>query len=150
MIDVQVDEDARIRLSTRFGEFEADPRNLVWFPAGLPGFEACRWFAVLSSPEAAPLQCLHAVDGTAASFLAVDPRLVLPEYRCTPGEAEAERLRATDPSRLLWLAILSLDPQGRAFANLRAPVVINPETMTGVQLMPHDTCYQLRHPVAIR
>ena len=142
--------DDRIRLSTRFGEFEADPRNLVLFPVGLPGFETCRRFAILTSMLSAPLQCLYAVDGADASFLALDPRLVLPDYRCVPSETDLVRLRCTDPSRLLWLALLSVDQKGSAFANLRAPVVINPEVMVGFQLMPHNTLYPLRHAVSLR
>ena len=50
---------------------------------------------------------------------------------------------------MLWLALLTITEQGSAFANLRAPVVINPETMTGVQVIPQDTVYPLRHPVAL-
>ena len=112
MTELPSTTDERIRLSTRFGEFEADPRHLVTFPQGLPGFEGCRRFAILTSPAAAPLQCLHAVDGVPATFLALDPRLVLPEYRCQLGDTDAVRLQSADPSALLWLALLSFDEHG--------------------------------------
>ena len=141
--------DERIRLRTQFGDFTADASSLVFFPIGLAGFEGCRRFAVLSSAVAAPLQCLHAVDGTAASFLALDPRLVLPAYRCEPNATDMARLRAATPERLLWLSLLCIDGHGHAFANLRAPIVINPDLMVGYQLMPHDTLYPLRHPVTV-
>lgn len=152
MIDsARVATDDRIRLSTRFGAFDADARALVSFPAGLPGFEQCRQFAILSSSDAAPLQCLHAVGGPPASFLALDPRLVLPEYRCVLGVTDRTRLSVGDDvSALLWLSLLIVTEQGTAFANLRAPVVINPATMTGFQVMPQDSVYPLRHPVAVR
>ena len=71
-------DNGRLRIQTRFGEFESDPRNVLHFPVGLPGFEQCRRFVVLSSMAMAPVQCLHAVDGPPASFLVVDPRVVLP------------------------------------------------------------------------
>lgn len=142
--------DDRIQLSTRFGTFDADRRALVDFPSGLPGFEQCRRFAILYSEQAAPLQCLHAVEGPAASFLALDPRLVLPDYRCTLGDSDRRRLSVgDDASGLLWLALLTISENGAAFANLRAPVVINPATMTGFQTLPQDALYALRHPVAI-
>lgn len=146
---IPVPAEERLRLSTRFGDFEADPRNLLTFPQGLPGFEGCRRFAILTSMRAAPLQCLHAVDGAPATFLALDPRLVLPEFRCLLSEGDAARLRASDPAALLWLALLTFDDKGNAFANLRAPVVINPHLMLGYQLMPHNTLYPLRQPVAL-
>jgi flagellar assembly factor FliW len=143
--------EERIRLDTHFGSFDADARALVSFPAGLPGFEQCRQFAILYSADAAPLQCLHAVGGPPASFLALDPRLVLPEYRCVLSPADRTRLCVgEDVSGLLWLSLLTVTADGTAFANLRAPVVINPSTMTGFQVMPHDSVYPLRHPVAVR
>ncbi len=141
----------RIQLATRFGTFDADRRSLVSFPSGLPGFEQCRRFAILYSVEAAPLQCLHAVEGPAASFLAIDPRLVMPEYPCPIGESDRRRLgvHAEASSGLLWLALLTISAHGAAFANLRAPVVINPATMTGCQLLPQSNEFPLRHPVAL-
>ena len=36
---------------------------------------------------------------------------------------------------LLWLAIVSVTDTG-ATANLRAPIVINPQSMRGLQLLP--------------
>ena len=139
----------RFRLTTRFGDFEADSRNLLSFPSGLPGFEQCRRFVLLSSMEAAPLQCLMSVDGPPASFLALDPRLVLPDYRCTLSASDTERLRAGADDTLLWLVLLTLDDRGAAFANLRAPIVIHPGGMIGYQVVPQDSQYPLRHPVAL-
>jgi flagellar assembly factor FliW len=152
MIDTApVPTDARIFLNTRFGTFDADVRSFISFPVGLPGFEQCRTFAVLYSPDAAPLQCVHAVSGPPASFLVLDPRVVLPEYRCVLSETDRVRLGAgEDVSGILWLAILTITAQDTAFANLRAPIAINPDTMTGFQVMPQDSVYPLRYPVAIR
>jgi flagellar assembly factor FliW len=151
MQTAQAPADERIQLSTRFGSFDADARSLVSFPAGLPGFEQCRRFAVLYSIEAAPLQCLHAVSGPPASFLTLDPRIVMPDYRCALAASDRVRLGVSDDlSGLLWLALLSITDQETTYANLRAPVVINPATMTGFQVMPQDSVYPLRYPVAIR
>jgi flagellar assembly factor FliW len=145
---VESQED-RTRLTTRFGEFEADSRNLLSFPSGLPGFEECRRFVLLSSMEGAPLQILMSIDGPPASFLTLDPRLVLPEYRCRLGASDKERLSAGDADTLLWLVLLTINDRGAAFANLRAPIVINPAGMVGYQVVPQDGLYPLRHPVAL-
>jgi flagellar assembly factor FliW len=139
----------RIRLNTRFGDFEADSRNLLSFPSGLPGFEQCHRFVLLSSIDAAPLQVLTSVDGAPASFLALDPRLVLPEYRCHLSASDNERLGVAEGETLLWLVLLTIDARGSAFANLRAPIVINPAGMIGYQVVPQDSLYPLRHPVAL-
>jgi len=143
------DGDGSLRVETRFGEFEADRRNLIDFPSGLPGFEQCRHFVIMSSRSMAPLQCLHAVDGTPASFLVIDPRVVLPDYRCVLSAPDRMRLGADEDATLLWLALVTLGEDGPAHVNLRAPVVINPAGMVGFQVMPHDSLYPVRHPLGV-
>lgn len=138
-------DDSRTVVETRFGTFDIDAKDLVSFPEGLPGFEQCRRFVVLASEAIAPLQCLHAVDGQPASFLAIDPRLVLPRYRRQLAGHDTARLGAQPETPLLWLALVAVDEHGHAYANLRAPVVINPERMVGFQVMPLNTLYPLRH-----
>jgi flagellar assembly factor FliW len=118
---------------------------VIRFPDGLPGFEACRGFVLLSSPEMEPLRQLRSVSGPEASFLGIDPARLLPTYRCELSEFDRERLGARSDSALLWLALIAIEPDGTTSANLRAPVVINPETMIGYQLMPHRCLYALRH-----
>ncbi len=116
---------------------------IVEFPAGIPGFETCHRFVLVSSPELAPLACLQAVDPPAASFLTVDPRLLEPGYDLTLREFERARLGAGDEP-LLWLAIVTIT-NGEATANLRAPIVINPRRMTGCQFIRDEVEYPVRY-----
>ena len=127
-------------------EGAGDEQDIVCFPYGLPGFEACRGFA-LSKAEAAPFQWLTSVEGPAASFLTVDPRLVLQNFRFALSKNDLARLGADENTPLLWLAIVLLEADGTVAANLRAPIVINPATMIGQQVMPQDTLYPLRHVI---
>jgi flagellar assembly factor FliW len=145
--DEPFDAADNVRIETRFGTFDADRRSLVGFPVGLPAFEQCRHFVLMASPDIEPFQCLHAVDGPSASFLVINPRLVFPAYRCKLSPADRERLQVTEEAPLLWLVLVSLKETGEATANLRAPVVINPATMVGYQVMPHDSLYPTRYPM---
>ncbi len=117
----------------------------IAFPDGVPGFEACRRFVLLSSDTAAPLQRIDAVEGPCASFLCIDPRLVVSGYRCPLGPADARRLDAGDAARLVWLALVTVEGDGTVVANLRAPIVINPDRMRGCQVVPNDSEYAIRH-----
>jgi flagellar assembly factor FliW len=126
-------------------EAEITVSETVTFPNGIPGFESCRRWVVLAAETHTPLRRLHAVDGVDASFLALDPRHVLEGYRCQLGEADLARIGADTATPLLWLALVSVEPSGAVTANLRAPIVINPRTMMGQQVLPHDTLYPLRH-----
>ncbi|MEW6321199.1 MAG: flagellar assembly protein FliW [Acidobacteriota bacterium] len=141
-----VADDVPVHVQTRFGAFDVRARDMVSFPEGLPGFEQCRNFVVLTAEHIAPFQGLHAVDGPPASFLTIDPRRVMPAYRCQLSRHDQQRLSAGADTVLLWLAIVTLT-EGQAFANLRAPVVINPARMVGFQVMPLNALYPLRHPL---
>jgi flagellar assembly factor FliW len=134
------------RVVTRFGEMEVSEDQILTFPVGIPGFEGCRHFVLLSSEELEPVQCLHGVDGPPASFLVVDPRRLVSDYRCELSALDRSRLGAGPDDPLLWLALLTAEP-GAIYANLRAPIVINPARMLGFQVMPSDSVYPMRYPV---
>lgn len=123
-------------------------RDAVRFPTGLPGFEACRSFVLMQNEALGPLQLLKALEGPAASFLVIDPRRVLPEYRCELSQADRLRLGVQNADSLLWLVLVTIELDGTITANLRAPVVINPDRMIGQQVVPYDCVYPIRHVVA--
>ena len=122
--------------------------DTIRFPQGLPGFEACRGFVLMTSDSLGPVQCLKSVEGPAASFLVIDPRRVLPEYRCNLSAQDQARLGAADEDTLLWLALVTIELDGTISVNLRAPIVINPAAMVGHQVVPYHCVYPIRHVVA--
>jgi flagellar assembly factor FliW len=136
-------------IDTPFGTFPLDRRAAIEFPEGLPGFERCARFVLLASDELAPFCCLHAVEGPPSSFLAIDPRLVVPGYRALLSQTDQLRLgcREGDDSTVV-LALVGFDDGGTPYANLRAPVVINPARMRGCQVMPHQSPHPIRSPLS--
>jgi flagellar assembly factor FliW len=119
--------------------------DAIAFPDGIPGFEACRQFVLLASEALAPLQRIDAIDGPAASFLCIDPSHVVPGYAARPTPGDLQRLDATTSTRLLWLALVAVEPDGTVVANLRAPIAINPDRMIGRQILPNDSTHPIRH-----
>lgn len=137
--------DTRLQLRSRFANVEVDARDVITFPDGLPGYESSRRFVLLELEDVAPLKVLHAVGAPDPCFLVVDPKGVLPNYRCDLSDADRVRLGAADDSTLLWLAIVIVNDDGEVAVNLRAPVVIAPARMTGRQVMPNACVYPLRY-----
>ena len=125
-------------------------RNAIAFPDGIPGFEACRQFVLLASEAIAPLQRLESIEGTPAAFVGIDPRLALADYRCRLSESDLRALGADASTTLLWFAIISADADGTLTANLRAPIVINPQRMIGRQVIPDNGQYPIRHVLTPR
>lgn len=137
----------RFLVHSRFADAEVNAGDVLVFADGLPGYEASRQFALLDVPEQAPLKVLHAVNAAEPCFLVVDPKSVLPSYRYQLSDSDRLRLGAKDDSTLLWLAIVIVDDAGTVAVNLRAPIVINPERMTGRQVMPNACVYPLRYVI---
>ena len=124
-------------------------RNAISFPDGIPGFEACRRFVLLTSDALAPLQRIESIEGLPAAFLGIDPRLVLDTYRCRLSETDLRALAADSDATLLWFSIIS-EVDGVLYANLRAPIVINPQRMIGRQVLPDDGLYPIRHALTTK
>jgi flagellar assembly factor FliW len=122
-------------------------QNTVAFAEGLPGFEAHREFVLMTSPALEPFACLRGLGPDAPSFLAIDPRRIVADYPCHLSDANQARLRASTGAPLVWLALVRPGEAG-ASVNLRAPVVINPRTMCGLQVVDADDSYPLDLPIA--
>ena len=137
-----------LTVHTRFGTFAADVADIVTLDDGIPGFEKCRRFVLVSSDTIAPFTCVQGLDEPRPSFLAIDPRLVDHQYdeRLTP--ADRIRLAAADDTPLVWMAFVRLSADS-ATVNLRAPLVINPSGMIGVQVVASDSSYALDHPLVL-
>lgn len=123
--------------------------GVVTFADGLPGFEAHRQFVLVASPEMQPFTVMQGLAADGPSFVAIDPRMIDRSYPATLDRIERERLRADEREPLLWLAIVAASDDGSATANLRAPVVINPGSMRGIQVIAVDSTYRTDHPLPI-
>lgn len=138
---------ADLDIETPFGAFSADSAAVVTFKGGLPGFERCRRFVLVSAPSLGPFTCLHALDGERPSFLAIDPRRVVDDYVPALSAADRRRLDAADGAPLVWLSLVRLGDDG-ATANLRAPVVVNPARLLGVQVLEVSPALATEHPLS--
>jgi len=137
-----------LNVETRFGSYPAVHDSIVTVADGLPGFECCRRFVVVTGPSMQPFNCLQGLDEPRPSFLTLDPRSVVAGYAMELAAADRQRLAAADGDALLWLALVRLDGD-RALVNLRAPVVINARTMVGLQLITPESPYSTEHVLTL-
>jgi flagellar assembly factor FliW len=121
--------------------------EVVTFADGLPGFESHRRFVLVASPSLDPFTLLQGVGPDAPSFVAIDPRRVEPSFAGELTPADRVRLDATADAPLVWLALVSAREDAPATVNLRAPIVINPASMRGIQIVPAESPYRLDHPL---
>lgn len=137
-----------VSVETKFGSYLADGGAVVTVADGLPGFERCRQFVVVTGPTLEPFNCLQGLDDARPSFLTLDPRSVVEGYGAELAAADRDRLEARPGDSLLWLALVRLDGD-RVLVNLRAPVVINARRMVGLQLIAPESRYSTEHVLSL-
>lgn len=117
------------------GEVEVSPERVITFPAGLPGFEACRQFTLLHSEgnEAPTLFILQSLDDTEVAFTVTPPDIFGLNYEFTLSDTEVDDLQLTDPADAMVLLIVRSDADNPVHANVMAPLVINSATRRGLQ-----------------
>ena len=140
--------------TTRFGQIPIDENCVITFPDGLPGFEGCRRFTLVPHPspeggQESPFEWLQSVEDGSLAFLAIDPRLIVPQYdpHLPSGDLHSVALERADRGGVRLYALLTVpkgDPCGIT-ANLMAPVVVNAEARLGKQIVASGDIYGLRH-----
>jgi flagellar assembly factor FliW len=71
-------------------------------------------------------------------------------YRTPLAAPDLQRLGARSDDPLVWLALVAPRADGTATVNLRAPVVINPASMQGIQVLVSESPYRHDHPLSAR
>ena len=117
------------------GEIEVSPERVITFPAGLPGFEACRQFALLHAEgnDAPQLFMLQSLDDADVGFTVTTPDNLGLNYEFVLSDAEVDDLQLTDPADVSVLLIVRRDGDNPVHANVMAPLVINTATRRGLQ-----------------
>jgi flagellar assembly factor FliW len=129
-------------------EPELEEQHLL-FPVGILGFPESRHYRLQRyRPEdgsGSPFFTLNCLDQD-LSFALISPRSLGLDYRVPMSEAALEALRAPLPEGLSALLIVTLrEPIERITVNLQGPLVINPASSLGLQLVIEH--YPLRYPL---
>jgi flagellar assembly factor FliW len=115
----------------------------------LPGFPGHRDYVLVPADGAGLLFWLQSVAPDGPRFLAVSAASFFPDYApALPGVACVELgLEAADDAVLYCLVTVPDGDVAAATANLRAPVVVNPDTGRARQLVLTDGLHPIRRPL---
>ena len=124
--------------SAQFGTFEVAEDKLIEFPAGLPGFEDCKRFALVHEEGADAVELLQSVDDPEVVFALADPASFGIHYEFKLTDEEQAALGLNRPEQALVAVIVRKDegesPAGTGLrANFMAPLVINTGERVGLQ-----------------
>ena len=136
-----------------FGTLPCAEESVFEFPAGLPAFEDEKAFVLIETAESAPLVFLQSLTRANLCFLAFPMQVVDSDYALSVAPEDLEAL-GLETSRqpvlgheVVLLALISLDDQFVATANLMAPVVLDVKTRRGLQAIRRDRLYSHQHAV---
>lgn len=130
--------------TTRFGEVHVDPSRLLVFPHGLLGFARFRTFVLLQPDDRGVFFWLQSVEDPQLAFVVTEPTAWCPDYRVPVRASELAELQMEHVASATFLVIVN-QRNGTITANFQGPLVINPESRTGLQLVLSDRSWGTRH-----
>lgn len=136
-----------MKITTRFGEVEYDPANLLHFPEGLIGLESLHDFIVMPNAKEGPLFWIQSVDESAIAFVLTDPTSFFPEYQVLPDKNERQRLNMAEQDDCYVLSVVTVSPQQQITLNLAAPLLFAPASNRALQVILESPQYQSRTPL---
>jgi len=131
--------------SPRFGVLEVEASKVIEFPAGIAGFEECKRFSLFHPEGEKPKYfILQSFDVAELAFYVTDPGPLGFTYELQLSAEELQTLQISDPKQAVVLVILS-KRQGEegVHANLKAPLVINPQAQRGLQHIFTELRYEM-------
>ena len=134
----------------QFGKLEIRDEDVIVMPEGLLGFSHCKRFVILEDPAQAPFCWLQSLDNTDLSFVLIDPLLIKADYQIQVPQEEVRELELEDPkeARVLVIVVVPKDVQ-QVTANLKGPIVINPQNRRAKQVILMDAQYPTRYPFLV-
>lgn len=134
--------------ATRFGEISAGKDDVIFFPQGIIGFPDLKNFVLIDHERDSPFKWLQSLDDGSVAFVIVNPLLFKPDYLVEVTETDVSGLdiKNEDDAVISVIVTVPEDPEQMS-ANLKAPLVFNPDNRHGKQIILAKSDYKTRHKV---
>lgn len=123
--------------TSRFGQMDIEPDDILFFRQGIFGFEKCRYWVLLADAGNKAVAWLQSIQKPELAVPVVAPRRFLSDYQVRMDPADVRVLDLQSADQAFVLAIVGRDNDSLTL-NLRAPLVINLDQKTGMQLITTD------------
>jgi len=139
-----------MKLNTKyFGEIDYDSSLVINFDEGLPGFPDHKKYIILLENAKEDTFCwLQSIEDGQLAFALINIYNVKPDYNPLVNSEEVASLGSLGENNLLIYNVVVIPDDIRQMrANLRAPIVINPATRKGKQVILDNEDYQLKYKI---
>lgn len=134
-------------IQTDYGIVEYEEKDLVIFPDGLFGFPKLTKFLLLSlNEEDDSMLLMRSVEECNVEFVLINPFLLCPDYspELTPEELSCLAVKEEGELSYYSICVVRKDYLENT-VNLKCPLVINPQTRHGIQVILENSPYGYRH-----
>lgn len=137
--------------TVRFGQIDVDENSTIRMPRGLVGFEDAREFCLVQHRPGAAFRWLQCMTRPELAFVVIDPSEFFDDYDLELSPVEAEYLGIECEADALVLTTVNLAAGSKEVTtNLLGPIVINTQTLVGMQVVIDDEGYGTAHSLTRR
>ena len=130
-----------------YGDIECSENDFLEFPDGILGFSELKQYLLLSYDDDDSILILQSAQRPEVSFVVMNPLLLCPDYQPNLTPEELSALGVNDCEELSYYVICVVrENYLDNTVNLKCPLVVNPVTLKGMQIIMEGTPYHFRHP----
>jgi len=134
-----------------FGDVEIDESKIITIENGLFGFEEYKKYVLLydsGTDEVPNIQWLQSVDEELLALPVMIPTTIVPGYNPVVEDETMESLgKWTEESiSILVTVTVPIDIKNMSI-NLKAPIIINTDTMKGCQVIAENPEYEVKYKI---
>lgn len=132
--------------TTRFGELEVNPNDIITFTEGLLGFENLKKYFVVDPGDSTLILWLQSTEDEKIAFPIIEPKIFKPDYiaKLLPADLNGLELESLQSAKLYSILTIPGNVTEMS-ANLKAPVVINSAKKVGKQIVLQDSKLTVKH-----
>jgi flagellar assembly factor FliW len=135
-----------------FGTIEIGEEKIITFTKGLMGFESCKRFTIIYDVEKeqeATIMWLQSVDNKDLALPVMKPEIVKRDYDPIVEDELINSLGSNIKDAELVVLVTLTVPSDltKMTCNLKAPIIINADTMKGIQLIADNEDYMVKYPI---
>ncbi len=132
--------------TTRFGELEVNPIDVITFNDGLLGFEILKTYFIVDPGDSTLILWLQSIEDEKVAFPIIEPKIFKPDYiaKLLPADLNGLELDSLQSAKLYSILTIPANVTEMT-ANLKAPIVINSAKKVGKQIVLADSKLTVKH-----
>ena len=135
--------------TNQLGDIEISEDDIIQFQHGIPGFPGLTQYVIIyPNQDDDVFSYLQSVENSEVSFVLVHVNELIPDYSPIVDKEYLMDLGAFKDEDLLMYNIANIPNNIREMTvNLRAPIIVNPLTCKGKQVVANNEEYSVKHKV---